>query len=285
MPDPEVIAAPDAAPEVEAAKPAAVPEAALPEGEQETEQQKQGGLQRKFDKLTREKYELREQLAEARGRLAAQPRAETQKPPEADDPKPDINKWTGTYEELIAAISRWEARQEYKQLSAKEREDAVKAEREERERETVETYRERMNEFVKDHDDFVEVVNSAKLPESISGPVQVAIVEDEHGPELAYYLGQHPEFCAKLADLTSAGAVKAIGRLSERLFPETTGPEDEDEDEAEIPLVTSPKPKLERLPKPITPGRKATPTDAGLSDNLPTEEWAKRFRKKMNYGD
>lgn len=280
MPEPAEVAAPDAASEVEEqAKPAAVPEAATPEGEQETEQQKQGGIQRKIDKLTREKYELREQLAEARGRLAGQPAA-APKAAEADDLKPDINKWTGTYEELIAAISRWEARQEYKQFSAKEREEAAKAEREERDREVVDTYKERMREFMVEHDDFVEVVNGAKLPKELEGPVQVAILEDEHGPDLAYYLGQHPEFCARISEMTAAGAVKAIGRLSERLFPEQE--EEESEEEKELPPITPAKPKAAvQAPAPIKPVRKPSPTSTGLDDNLPIDEWVKRREAQL----
>lgn len=278
----EEIATPAAASEVEEqAKPAAASEPASTEGEQETDEQRQERkLQRKFDKLTARVYQKDLELAEMRGRLASQP-ATAAKPAVEEDLKPDINKWTGTYEELIAAISRWEARQEYKQLSAKEREETAKADREERERETVETYRERMNEFVKDHDDFAEVVNSAKLAEAISGPVQIAIVEDEHGPELAYYLGQNPEFCAKLNDMTSAGAVKAIGRLSERLFPEQEE-EEEDDEEKEIPLITPAKPKAAvQAPAPIKPVRKPSPTSTGLDDNLPIDEWVKRREAQL----
>ena len=129
----EEIATPDAASEIEEqAKPAAVPEAAPTEGEQETDEQEpkpKGGFQRKIDKLTSRIYQKELELAEMRGRLAAQPAAAPAKTAVEDDPKPDIDTWKGTYEELIAAISRWEARQEYKQLTAKEREQAAKAER------------------------------------------------------------------------------------------------------------------------------------------------------------
>jgi hypothetical protein len=274
----EVLAPPDAASEVEEqAKPAAVPEAASTEGEQE-EQGAQRGIQRRFDKLTREKYELREQLAELRGRLASQP-APTAAKSEPDDPRPDVKTWQGTYEELTAAIARWEARQEYRAERAKEREATAKAEREEREQEVVTTYRERVREFTAEHDDFDAVVNRILLPQTISAQVADAIREDDHGPDLAYYLGQHPEFREQLSGMSAAGAVKALGRLSERLFPETA---DEEEDENEEAVATPAKPKAAvQAPAPIKPVRKPSPASTGLSDDLPIDEWVKRREAQL----
>lgn len=273
MPDVEELT--PAAAENLPAEPAAASETAPVEDEQEIKPK--GGFQRKIDKLTRERYELRERIANLEGRLATQPAATTSK--EADnDPKPDPNTWTGNADEYLAAMARWEARQEYRQLTKKERETAETTEREERDREVLQGYRDRAVEFSNDHDDFNEVINRANLAKDIAGPVQVAIMEDENGPELAYHLGQHPEICAKLNDLTPAGAVKYLGRLSERLFPETS-----EEEEEEVAEVASPKPQPKRLPTPITPTRKTAATDRGLSDSLSAEEWHKRFRKQMGY--
>jgi hypothetical protein len=278
------IVSPDAAEQdSEQAKPAAAPETATTEGEQEPQEQEpkpKGGFQRKIDKLTTRLYQRDMELAELRGRLAVQPAAATTKS-EPEDLKPDVNTFKGAYEEFVAATARWEARQQYKELSAKERETAAKSEREERDREVVENYRERMEEFTQEHEDFQEVVNRAKLAKDIAGPVQIAILEDDHGPELAYYLGEHAEVCQHLSEMTAAGAVKYLGRLSERLFPEVPDQEEEEEDE-EIPLVTPAKPKAAiQAPAPIKPVRKASPTATGLSDDLPIEEWVRRREAQL----
>jgi hypothetical protein len=85
-----------------------------------------------------------------------------------------------------------------------------------------------------------------------------------------------------MSQKTAAGAVKQLGRLSERLFPETNG-DDEDEDEVpEIPLVTPSKPKAAvQAPAPIKPVRKPSPTHTGLSDDLPINEWVKRREAQL----
>jgi hypothetical protein len=42
-------------------------------------------------------------------------------------------------------------------------------------------------------------------------------LENERGPELAYYVGEHPEIWDRLNGLSAAGAVTEIGRIAERL--------------------------------------------------------------------
>lgn len=294
MPEIEEKATPDATREetpVEQ-KPAPASEAAT-EGEQDSQEQeekKKGGWQRRIDKLTRERYELREQLAEMRGRLAVQPAPATHTSTEDSDPKPDIQKFPGTYEEFTAALVRWEARQEYKQLSAKAKEAAANAERDEREKEVVTSYKDRAREFAEEHDDFDQVIGKLRWTEEIANSAAVALMEDENGPALAYYLGENPEVFSKLNDMTAAGAVKYLGRLSERLFPEPPDTDEEeeekeDETEDETPPARPPATATGRrkLPAPITPTKRSAPTDRGLSDSLSTDEWAKRFRKKMGY--
>lgn len=55
--------------------------------------------------------------------------------------------------------------------------------------------------------------------------VQMAILEQANGAEVCYYLGKHPNFAAKLGELSKTGreltAIREVERLSARLAPST----------------------------------------------------------------
>lgn len=76
-------------------------------------------------------------------------------------------------------------------------------------------YNTRLNEFVTDHKDFHQVLGRARVPQS----AQLAIVELDNGPAVAYYLGQHPEVCQELLEMSrSASRVQMrIGRIADSL--------------------------------------------------------------------
>lgn len=272
MPDKEVIQ-PDETPEaaeVEQPELESVPEAEPAEGEEAPEEQKRskGGFQRRIDKLTREKYELLGRLKA----LEERPEAKTTAKVAPEDPEPTIDNWKGTYEAFVKELARWTARQEHKQLLEKQKSEQEVTSKQERMRETMETYTERVSDFVAEHDDFHDVVSKLKLPADIAPGVEVAIMEDENGPALAYHLATHPDLQRKLADCTQAQAVVLLGRISASLFPEDSEEED----------TPPPPPKAKPAAKPIRPVRKPAPVATGLSDDLPVEEWLRRRNAQID---
>lgn len=264
--------------ELEQSETAAVTEAASLEiEEKEEEEQIPLGVRKKLDKLTWARREAEKKTralqAEVDSLRKGQAKADEAKA-EVPDPKPDINVWAGTADEYTEALSRWAARQEHKELSAKERKSAEEADRDEQARATVQQFQERVDDFVEEHDDYNDVVATIKMSAEVGPGIQNAIFEDDHGPALAYYLGQHPELQKKLDDMTPARAVAYLGRIAERLFPE-----DDEEVEAEPSLSLSPRPKpVVQAPAPIRPVKKSAPTarPTANGDELSTEEWLKR---------
>lgn len=271
----------------------AVTEAAEPETEEQQQESKpkDGGFQRKIDKLTRRNYELaganselRERLSKLEERISALPQQTAKQ--EAEDPEPALEQFK-TYEEWVKAVGRWTARQEAKALVAKERETQTKAEQDAQDRETVENYRERVREFAKEHDDFDDVVANIKLRESLAAPVQLCLLEDENGPALAYYLGENPEVVSHLNGMSEREAMRYLGRLSERLFPEGEE-EDEPEEEAEesepAEKQQNPSPKTAKVqaPAPIKPVKKPSPTSTALRDEDSIETWMNKREKQLH---
>ena len=133
--------------------------------------------------------------------------------------------------------------------------------------------------------------DAAQLAETQAKPVAVPEAatqetEDERGPEMAYYLGQHPEVCDHLNSLSAAGAVKYLGRLSERLFPENSAEEETEESgeasEEETARARAPVPRAAvQAPAPLKPVKKPAPTATGLADDLPMSEWVKRREAQL----
>jgi hypothetical protein len=231
----------------------------------------------------------------------------------------------------------------------------------------LDSYRERAQAFAAENPDFSEIVGTLELPPAVSAAVELAVLTEANGPQIAYELAKNADIIADLAQMTPAQAASKIGRLAEHLDRQSDystnvgydaafadipfdlvvefdrkslelrqqNPLSDDELElaksvyidpmisklliaagavdvahylirnpdkmtrlnglhplaaaaelaeirAELRSEAAARPE-KRLPKPLTPTRKTSATDKSLSDSLPAEEWAARFRKRMGY--
>lgn len=204
--------------------------------EQERRHPKLTRRQRAVDKATRQ---LQDELRQTKERLAQlegkSPKAEAVKQPEA--PKRESFKSDAEFDE---ALFDWR----YKMRRAKEQTESVIAAQNDRLKENWEGYRAQVEEFRETHDDWEEVVNQA-IP--IHESVYLAVQEQENGAEVTYYLGKHPDYARKLAEMTPLSAVMEVGRLAARLSAKTGAPH-RDEAGGEV----KPKPRA-RIPEPVKP--------------------------------
>ena len=86
-----------------------------------------------------------------------------------------------------------------------------------------------------------------------------AVLSADDPAALLHHLGTNPDVAAELADLTPVQAARRIARI-------------------EIEMSKPVAPKQSNAPRPITPVRASSAASGGLSDDLPIDEWAKRFR-------
>lgn len=242
-----------------------------PEGEKKPEvKKKSGGFSKRIDRLTKEKSEVEKKLAHALGQLAERPAAKAEEVKKADsDPEPNAKDFT-EHEKYIAALARWNARQENRSIREQEHREAVQ----ERVRETFNNWHNKAIPAARAaHEDFDEVVGrSAEIPES----VKVTIMElGEAGTDVAYHLGQHPELCEELMGMSDARAVARIGRLEAKLHPDVDEKETPKPPEKKIPVSKAPEPaKLV----------KATATTAAKDPNEMTHAEYREWRKKNSGG-
>lgn len=136
-----------------------------------------------------------------------------------DDPakyESDLVDWAGRRAALVAKADSEKA---VADALAKEKTDAQTRQIKEQNDKTLSEFTERKAKFIEDHPDYEELVESAD-PEKelqISIPMANAILTDEDGPAIAYYLGQNPDEATRISKLSGVQAIAALGRIAARL--------------------------------------------------------------------
>ena len=264
--EPKEVPAAEAAEEASEAEEA---ESASAEDTEEAEEEKpepkkgKGGFQKRINTLTRRNHELEDRLADLETRLA-KPAAAVSGEATPSKPKPSPDKFT-TYEEYVEALADWKAEERF----AKAKEAEAKSVQEQRQKETFQTYNQKTVEAKEKFEDWEEVVGQPNI--QIPMVAQVAIIESENGPEIAYYLGKHPEVRERLLELnefSQSRVVMEIGLISAHLAGEAE--------------AVSPKPKPgTKAAAPIKPvGGSSTKSTVPLAE-MPYQD----FKKVRNQQD
>ncbi|HUO22334.1 MAG TPA: hypothetical protein VMU59_07445 [Caulobacteraceae bacterium] len=145
----------------------------------------------------------------------------TAKPEPKEDPRPSRD----TFDDPDAydkALEAWAGRQAAAKAVADDRKARETEQQRARAQETVDTYNARRAEFVKANPDFEEIVEADDL--HFTPAMTVAIVHDEDGPAVAYYLAKNPEEFDRISKMDTAQAAVAIGRIAARLNKQPVDP-------------------------------------------------------------
>ena len=189
-----------------------------------TEEKKQNPkLEKRFSELTKARKEAEAQVAEERkaresleARLAVLESnwAPNQAPESNRKPSPDNFKDAFEYAE---ALADWSA-----ENALAKRDQEVKQKEVEAKRETViKTWQQKLEATKAELPDYEVMVSSSSM--SVNDTVRDAIVESEVGPRILYELASNDELAVKLSTMTTAGALKLIGKL-EVQFEKTEEP-------------------------------------------------------------
>lgn len=218
-----------------------------------------GGFQKRIDELVREReYERSEKqkLLELLSRQQpAQQQPQTQTQVSGDD-VPNLENFND-YGKYMAAMARYEARQEHMALRKQEQEAAAKTQHEkliaDQHRQMVEkqkTLRQMTEAAEKKYPDFFEkVFNQSPEIMPITPIIGEAILESDVGQDVAYYLGTHPEEAQRLAKLSPTAALREFGKIEASLVKQQSA-----------------------APKPISPvsGKQVSSNDILESDDMAT---------------
>lgn len=217
---------------------------------------RKGGFQRRIDKLTREKYALEARVRELEtGRPAAKPAGEP-KSETAQKPQPEQYR---TYDEYVEALAEFKADQKVskakEEFARETQERAAKSQAEQ----TLASWNQRVETARGKYEDFDDIVDS-DLP--ITQPMQAAIIDSEHGAEIAYHLGKHPDEAERISRLSPMAAIREIGKI-------------------EAQIVQAPKPKPSAASRPLSPV-KGRAGQIDLNDpKLTYEDWEKQRNAQL----
>ena len=220
----------------------------IPEKPKEQPKGHKSGWQKRIDKLTARNHMLEKENEEYRTWKAAQ----AEKKPEPQGPKePKLADFNNNVEEFLNARDTWKENSERQSFEIERRKAAV------------DTYNEKISKARGEYDDWDEVVSGSKI--IIPQAAVDAVVELDNGPDVAYYLAQHPDEAEKLMDLSPVRTIAAITKIADKIAGESAKP--------------APKAKIEP-PTPITPvGASATRGNTPL-DELSIREYIKIRNKQ-----
>lgn len=193
---------------------------------------KKGGFQRRITKLTTEKRELEARLAALTAGKPTEKAAETPKA-DAADGKPQLEKFE-SYEDYVEALTDWKLAQREAAMAERSKVDAAK----QQQAELAKSWQARQDAVRAKYDDYDEVVGQ-EIP--ITQAMQQALLESDHGAELAYWLGSNPEEANRIAKLGPVAQIKALAKIEDSLSVGSAEP------------PAKPKPRASSAPEPISP--------------------------------
>jgi len=226
-----------------------------------TEEKKQNPkLEKRFSELTKQRKEAEARAEELEKRLAALEGTKAQSAqaqPEANQkPTPDNYKDAFEYAE---ALADWSAEQA---LVKREREVKQK-EFEAQKQKVIQTWQEKLEATKAELPDYEDMVQSSSV--AVNDTVRDAILESDVGPRILYELASDDEMAEKLSTMSTASALKLIGKL-EAKFEKTEEPV-----KAERKTVAA----KSKAPEPIRPLRStAGVADVSMDGNdIPYQQW------------
>ena len=170
--------------------------------EQEEEDKVPQGVQKRFNKMTREKYELQARIRELEEQTQKNAPSTELKEPSLED----LNYDQEAYKAALIEYGSKKAAQ--KQTTTQPQVDTVKAEK-------VAAFSQKLNSYRAEAPDYEDVVSQMPISQVGSD----AILEMENGPQVAYYLGNHLDLVDEINALNPVAAALRIADLSRKLKP------------------------------------------------------------------
>lgn len=239
------------------------PEKKEAEPAKEEKQHNRGGFQKRIERLTRQVSTVEEENTKLKEQLAKRPNgdAKTEETSTPGEPQREQFESDSAY---TRALVKWEIKQE----QAQEQEKTAAEER----RERAVSYNQRAIEAQARYDDWDEIVgkNTEPVPSSVNEPI---LFEMENGPDVLYYLGQHPEVCRGMMEVSPSKAVAMAWKISDELTG--TKKEEGEDEEIEAKEEKEPVKVKSKAPAPIRPL-----TGGSTRTNVPLDRMAMKDYKR-----
>ena len=235
---------------VEQAENAESPTAAAPETQPEPP--KPDAVQKRIDRLTREKYRAKAEAEQLRRQLE---QVSQQRPQQQEKGVPQREHFADDFS-FFKAVARHEAAQELAERQARMQMEQEERQAQRQKVETVTAFDSRLEKVRDAIPDYDEIIQSADV--QISQAMYDVILESDKGPEVTLYFARNPEEAEKLSQLSPTAAARAIGRIEEKLEREALAK------------------KQSTAPKPVKPVGGSVPASNTPADNEPIDMWMRK---------
>lgn len=225
----------------------------------EEERKSRGGFQNRIDRLTREKYQLAQELQE-RERREAELRAQLQ---QQQAPKPQEQADFPSYEAFVAHQAREAAIEAFREQTEKQRAQTEQARRREAHHKLVTDFLSSAHKLAAELPDYEDVAGSMQ----IGGAIGQALLRNDQGAHLAYFLGQNPAERMRIEQTAGddpAVAARELARLEAKAV-------------ALIQSRSRSSASPQGKPLSVAPGVNSR----GPSDADSTEEWMRKRREQV----
>jgi len=186
------------------------------------------------------------------------PKSNAGKSPSNDGP-PVINDFDN-YDDFVEAKVVYRLKQE-RRIEEQQNQEKVE---QQRQQQLDKSFSKKVNKFSEEYPDYVDVVSDA--PFDLKQSVLDAIKESEVGPAIAYHLAKNPDEAEKISQMSTSGAIRAIGKLETKF---------------EVTPQKATKKQVTQAPEPIKPvGNLSTPEKKEL-DKVPMNEYVKVRNEQM----
>lgn len=133
--------------------------------------------------------------------------------PKSDDTQPDGSPKYATYEDFIEDLSDFKAEERVALTLLAQQQTETARQRESEARAAVTAVQKVVATFKETHADFDEVINNPDLQVNDSMMLALRNPNNPHTAAMAYYLGKHPEECARIAALPPDEAREEMGTI------------------------------------------------------------------------
>ena len=235
----------------------------------ETEERKPNPkLEKRFSELTKARKVAEEQAASERAarealeaRLQALEGQQSNKKTNDVNTKPQPDDYADAFK-YVEALAEWSANE----AVARRDREVKQQEQQAKEQAVLKTWQQKLDATKAELPDYEEMVASSTV--AVSDAVRDAILESDVGPRILYELASDDELGAKIANLSTAQALKMIGKLEAKF-----------ESKDEEPAKSKPVAVKSNAPKPINPIR-GTGSQSVYTDGEQLEYQAYRAARK-----
>lgn len=226
----------------------------------EEERKSRGGFQNRIDRLTREKYQLAQELQQREQRIAEyeQRLQQTQQQP--------AEQQYGSYEEFVAQRAREAALEAVRQQTEQQRVHTEQTRQRETHTKLVGDFLSSANQLAAELSDYETVAGAVQM----TGALGQALLRNDQGAHIAYYLGQNPQEQVRIEQLAGQDTVVAARELA-RL-------------EAKAVALIQSRSRSSASPqgKPLSSAPAVNGREPSTADS--TEEWMRKRREQLRRG-